>query len=1316
MKNNIYHHIVFTLILGYISSFFCSEMNAQLTQSTKEQATDYKNEQLPGGFLRDNAVGLPVKNQVTNILSEFKNPPVGYGQSPFYWWVGEKLNKDRIRWQLDQLQAKHLWGLVVSIHHTDKHVFNAYKSEPQQFSDEWWELLRWATDEASKRDMVLGFSDYTLHYPGEGWWVDEVIAEVPEATGRNLVYKKTKVNAGNSFSTELSETLLSVQAFPADKKKQLPSIDLLADTLNWKLTWTPQTGEWEVIEVSYKKKQDSHDAMNPLFGQKIIEKYYQRFEDKLPGRMGNGFNIFDHDEEGWFWIDGPVWNDYFAEAFNKRHGYDIKPYLGALFEDIGPVTPKIRLDYWDTHSSLLQESYFKPISKWIDERGMMHWIDHSGRGEHPVEFGNYMAAVRWFTPGMDQWGTEKNIVKDKVSSSLTHLYDRRRAWLEANHSVGWDVTPDALLDLMHYHYAAGMNQYTLHGLYYSTLGGWWEWAPPCFHFRMPYWNHADVWFKYVERLSYLMSQGEHRCDVAIVYPVTQGQALMRDRDKSFAASAYSIADELFNQGIDFDFLDDASIHRAKVENGKLMVAGETFSVLVLPDLRTVSYKTMEMALAFYRSGGKVVALDYIPEASDRIGRNDPQLAAMEEEIFGVSYLSYNRAIVPPSINKNEKNGMGYFMPAVRGIPKTQELMGKNRLNATLGLLEKATIRDFEWLDKPIYQPRPYHVNHRKMGNLDVYMVHGIPAGAKCAFRSKGKVELWDAWNGTTQELLENQWDGERTIVKMPLGITEAQLIVFKSDEMQTASVIDTDLESIDSVTFANGEIAVYGIADSPGKKTAKLLHQGDTIMVYNTAGELYPDQQITGSWEFELLPTMDNQWGDFRLPASNSKIGAEARKFSYKGVNDNSLEYKDLEFDDSQWEKITYGYGPRMWKLGPLSLNDTIIEVQLAGNKSINPDFNGICDGKWIHLDYSWRWGVEYDPGIQGYHGLKGRIFDDFIQFGNPSFDANTLTYSNESNGMCNYLMTYVTRDNKGWVNVSKGRFEPSSVWINGVKTDPSANRIMLEKGENTILLRYDGIGRTHYVLESKQVPNWQQTIPLSMSWYGKPSLIDFDIAPEQKSPIGWYRFSSPPALKELSGYVRGNKMEVWIDGIKQNVTFTKGDKSVPNAKKFKVSINNPNRKSVTVAIRINQEQGIYGGAAFPEPLTLHTGIGEIDLGDWSKKGVLEAYSGGAVYRKKIIIDKEQVGNKIMLDLGDVTATAEVRVNSKKVNVRVMSPWIYDISNYIQTGENLIEIHVYNTLSNHYLTIPTQYRGNLKSGLLGPVKIETKKTIKLQPL
>ena len=77
-----------------------------------------------------------------------------------------------------------------------------------------------------------------------------------------------------------------------------------------------------------------------------------------------------------------------------------------------------------------------------------------------------------------------------------------------------------------------------------------------------------------------------------------------------------------------------------------------------------------------------------------------------------------------------------------------------------------------------------------------------------------------------------------------------------------------------------------------------------------------------------------------------------------------------------------------------------------------------------------------------------------------------------------------------------------------------------------------------------------------------------------------------------------------------------------------------------------------------------------------------------------------------MLDLGKVVATAEVRGNGQTAGVRVAPPWRVDISKQVQSGENRIEVLVFNTLANHYLTIPTRYRGESTSGLLGPVTLE----------
>ena len=104
--------------------------------------------------------------------------------------------------------------------------------------------------------------------------------------------------------------------------------------------------------------------------------------------------------------------------------------------------------------------------------------------------------------------------------------------------------------------------------------------------------------------------------------------------------------------------------------------------------------------------------------------------------------------------------------------------------------------------------------------------------------------------------------------------------------------------------------------------------------------------------------------------------------------------------------------------------------------------------------------------------------------------------------------------------------------------------------------------------------------------------------------------------------------------------------------------------------------------------------------------GVLETYSGGAWYRKSIGLTAEQASKATMLDLGNVVSSAELHVNGQLVGVKTTPPWTFDLTGHLKAGENRIEVLVCNTLANHYVTIPTHYRGETVSGLLGPVRLE----------
>src|SRR5690606_23844111 len=109
------------------------------------------------------------------------------------------------------------------------------------------------------------------------------------------------------------------------------------------------------------------------------------------------------------------------------------------------------------------------------------------------------------------------------------------------------------------------------------------------------------------------------------------------------------------------------------------------------------------------------------------------------------------------------------------------------------------------------------------------------------------------------------------------------------------------------------------------------------------------------------------------------------------------------------------------------------------------------------------------------------------------------------------------------------------------------------------------------------------------------------------------------------------------------------------------------------VALRVEQEQGTYGGAVFSEPVAFTCEQGQIALGDWCQYG-LATYSGIGVYGKDIELTKTQLAGKVLLELGDANTVAEVLVNGKPAGVRMSRPFRYDITKFVREGRNRLEI------------------------------------------
>lgn len=1459
----------FTGIFMFLPVLFSSFM-PDLTEAAESMLPLAAPENLP--VLKNVPPGYPSAPASELAFQNFQTPPAGFGEVPFWWWTGDKLDRDRLAWQIRELHEKGVAGMQINYAHKDTEGWPTFPNSPEIFSQEWWDFWAFAAEECGKYDMGIGLSTYTLDWTRSENLFNEIVYNDPEFHALTLGARE--VTDGKLVPSENS---LGFWAYPFSDGKLAGDGVRLTAANNSGISDSEKNAFFSgvkhdavrVWEFFFMSHSGTLNPVHPQAGERVIQKFFQPFENHNASKDARGLNWFFNDElrlgvpnaYAW-WKDVPL-------EFARYKGYDLFTKLPGLFTDIGPETAKIRMDFRDVQMFLTEKWYFKPIYLWHYERGLVFGCDNNGRGMNPEEYGDYFRAVRWYSaPGHDTPGGHADFIKGKVSSSIANLYRRPRVWLEGYHSLGWGASPDTLMNATNENFAYGCTLLNLHGLYYTTHGSMWEWAPPCYHFRMPYWKHMGVFLKNFERLSYVLSQGVWRSEIAVMYPTSPGMAGLSENQKFAAKTAFDAAKMIYSTGRDVTFLDDQSLLRAEIRDSKLCVSGMEFRVYVLPGAEAVRWDVLQKLRDFARAGGTVVCLGKLPEITDRAGAADPEVARLTQELFtapdapGFFVPLYSdaefRAVMNAEKEKTAaalKNGKlpqkrsvfgvcedekgvlpRTYAPAFAGFwcwsretdrreitavgtlhgladtPKeydvrffcdnhgtlllnevqisedvnyaqgwTGRLTLKNgdkiRIsgrdddagNHTAGIFfavsdgEKTlfTTRDLAYLQPDgslaaldpenthnlhrfgstegiqnagkdgssenapnspaaLFQknfaeiiaarfPVDVHTGiptdiqtgknanialkfiHRRAGTKEIYFLTGVPEKTLITFRVSGRPELWNPADGTRTPLKvlarthgtpmkngskSSEKDAEIfTTISYPVTENEAALIVFMPDGDDSEIVLSSEYK--------------------------------------NTSGNEKKEREdvltLDGGWKFRLIPTMNNEWGDFRLPVTpdNRVIGAEARRFRFMELSKESCTEEDIktyvssDFQDEKWNTCTYGFGTKFF----LTKTDTA-----SGKKTEEP------------YAFSRRVGVEMNPGHQGWHGNKKNISDAFIALGTEQRGHNETLYTAETSPKTYTLTTYVRHS--GPVTIQKGGNLPARVTLGGTPISPETRTLTLTGEAQKLELEYTSPGRGFWLFEAGIVPprsaqpeeadipphafdGSDGRTPLAMTWFDAET-VPFAPFAASSERIGIYRFTAPAGLIRMTFILDADVTAVpRIFTAGKECTVKETEAFQKHTRRFVCELPAPERLPVCVAAVAELPETLSGGAYFAEPVRLETTEGEIPAaGDWSQDGtVLDTYSGGALYTKTFTLSREQAARSAVLDLHSVCATAEVRLNGEPVRTLVASPWKTELTGKMKEGVNTLEIEVYNTLSNHFQTIPNNYRGIPSSGLIGPVEI-----------
>jgi hypothetical protein len=198
---------------------------------------------------------------------------------------------------------------------------------------------------------------------------------------------------------------------------------------------------------------------------------------------------------------------------------------------------------------------------------------------------------------------------------------------------------------------------------------------------------------------------------------------------------------------------------------------------------------------------------------------------------------------------------------------------------------------------------------------------------------------------------------------------------------------------------------------------------------------------------------------------------------------------------------------------------------------------------------------------------------------------------------------------------------------------------------------------------------------------------------------VEWLRFLVPPGASHIRLGVHGIAT-VYLDGEEMVRSTREGDleAELPQA-------DQPDR---VCAMRVETEPGHEAGAILDGPIRFVTGVGTMRLGDWEDRG-LTGYSGGVRYKRRIEwTGGGGEGSRLLLDLGRVRGTAEAVVNGVSTGVRIWSPYTFDLTGHLSSGENDLEVRVFNTVGPYLDAVsPTRFvfEGQRVSGVMGPVKI-----------
>jgi len=718
---------------------------------------------VPGGFI---SLCTAQTITVNELQRSFERPPDDSRIMMRWWWFGPAVTKAQLEREMRLMKEGGIGGFEVQPVYPVVLDDAAAGIKTLPFlSDEFIEALRFTSEKA--HELGLRF-DLTL---GSGWPFGGPFVPLGDAAGK-LRYERVKAIADSQRvkvpDIGIGERLLAV--FLARTQADAIAPESLREITDIRdgAVWLPAglAGAHEVL--FFISSRTGMQVKRPAVGSEgfvlshldrtatdnylknVGDRLMQAFDSKSSPRP---YAIFCDSLE----VYGHDWTPDLLDEFKKRRGYDLKPHLPALVIDVGSDTTKIRRDWGLTLTELLNERFLAPMHEWSKKNRTLFRIQNYGVPAAIISSNAYNdlsegEGSQWKTLRASRW-----------ASSANHLYGRpvtsseTWTWL---HSPAFRATPLDMKAEADRHFLQGINQLIGHGWPYTAPGveypGWRFYASGVYNEKNPWWPVMPDVSLYLQRLSYLMRQGRPANDVALYLPNDDAWAhftvgnihmieVLRER------VGPNLIPKVLESGYNLDFFDDDSLKQAgRVEKGSLVLGGNKYRTVILPDVGRIPVETYRKLEEFVRGGGILIATRRTPLLA-------PGLKATEAETKEILDISQRLFKDPPA-------------PAHFVEDEATQLAGKLT----------GTLRPDVALSPAV--PEIGFV-HRSTADAEVYFLANTSSArqnVKATFRQQGvKPEWWDPFTGSvTPANVAAQVPAGTTTVSLDLEPYGSRVLVF----------------------------------------------------------------------------------------------------------------------------------------------------------------------------------------------------------------------------------------------------------------------------------------------------------------------------------------------------------------------------------------------------------------------------------------------------------------------------------------------------------------------------------------------------------